>query len=753
MTKSRVPYILAVCVPVFFLYAVCAFGLPALRHDWAWPLDRGLFLADAWQAISGWQTTGLGNVQPRPTNFLFSIALMPIGGLLGGYGAFVLSFALISLVAFYAAKTISLQVRNAWLCAPLCMFVLLNPWIYTEIVAGHIYAVYAYIGCFALISEFYFGLRRAIPLAMSTILICQQLQFAVLILPLLAYFLITYRERIPIITWVFLTLPTIVGIALDRQILATPITLSWQNSLSLKPLDAAALVGYFAGYTVPFESVAKYSMLAVVAVAVVGAMHTWSSRTVRMAVFAAIGLVILASGTKGILALEFQWATVHFVPLSAFRDLYNLLAIVAVIYAVLAAVGCTNRIALRTFTVAGLVTSSLWVAYPPHVFWTSASSLPPVLVDASENTRFLLLPAFQPMNFRGTGSGADPNAFDHPGNVTPLNEYLPEYPANAAVGRYLLSGDTQALSALSVSEVISRPFYKSDVRALQQQSALALPNRIGSQSEYFIKRFSAQPELSVLPLPLVGSLLTNVGGGNVLFSDLEPDLLTPIRPSGEFVDASKGWVDARLAFLARPEFAQTFGGAVTSNKYATLEVVPKIPALINISGKLLDQNGRLISRSSHGYKWRSLGPLTVRVQCRGICLVATQTKIMPQLPLNPRAAQSHMVPLYRVTPWLVHTLIGQGPRRLLRYNTRYDPNWAAFAASGFLPHIRIDGAVNGWLLPNAREVTAVYMVHVTSAIQFAFELLALSWVSLLVGLALSRRIAHHWKGRTQDQSV
>jgi hypothetical protein len=73
----------------------------------------------------------------------------------------------------------------------------------------------------------------------------------------------------------------------------------------------------------------------------------------------------------------------------------------------------------------------------------------------------------------------------------------------------------------------------------------------------------------------------------------------------------------------------------------------------------------------------------------------------------------------------------------LRYNVRYDAQWAAWAG-GWLPHVRLDAAVNGWIVrpsPASREVVLVEIVAVAQAL---LEIVAFAvWLAVVV-LAATR---------------
>ncbi len=88
----------------------------------------------------------------------------------------------------------------------------------------------------------------------------------------------------------------------------------------------------------------------------------------------------------------------------------------------------------------------------------------------------------------------------------------------------------------------------------------------------------------------------------------------------------------------------------------------------------------------------------------------------------------------RVAPWLYVVDRPSDGARLLRFNERYDAGWTAFAAGHTLPHVRLDAAVNGWLLtPSSHPVV---LLHVIAMLQFLAEIFGIICaVAMLEALA------------------
>jgi len=254
--------------------------------------------------------------------------------------------------------------------------------------------------------------------------------------------------------------------------------------------------------------------------------------------------------------------------------------------------------------------------------------------------------------------------------------------------------------------------------------------------------------------PAIGTLDTNFGAGNVLFSDaaeasgsgipVEWGRLSTVHivaPTNTYVDASLGWTDARLAFVEYPELAQPFGGALTTNPTEALHVTPAEYALVFTRGRLVDDSGRIVATESPRYHWVFL-PREVRsVRCVGFCVVAAQTTSLPDAPLDPAPHESEPVAFQAPMPWLVTAVLPAGEKPLLRYDVTYDSMWDAYYAGALLPHVRIDGIVNGWLVPRRARSTRVFIIEIGAALIALSELVSAAWIFLVIYYALRTNAA------------
>ncbi|MBV9234187.1 MAG: hypothetical protein JO030_09100, partial [Candidatus Eremiobacteraeota bacterium] len=144
-----------------FAAFVCATGIPTLRHDWNWPIDRSAIPTFFEASIGGWVPAGFGQFNAHPTTYPVSL---PVAVAMSLFGPFV-ALVLFALAVGYACAIAADRMAGRWGNAPparlgLIAFTLFNPWVYNEVVAGHLIMVLAYGATVGLISEMSRG-RRA----------------------------------------------------------------------------------------------------------------------------------------------------------------------------------------------------------------------------------------------------------------------------------------------------------------------------------------------------------------------------------------------------------------------------------------------------------------------------------------------------------------------------------------------------------------------------------------------------------------
>jgi hypothetical protein len=767
--QSKPPLFLpAIACGIGFALFLGFTGIPVLRHDWSWIAGPGFF-SNAWSVFSGWRSDGFGAPRPYPTDYLLTTVNFAIVGMLGNYLGYLVNVFAIGFTAAYGAMRLAARFSASSAAAlAAAIFATFNPWTYNEVVAGHIYMVLAYGAAMLLASELLAERPSSFKLGAYALLTMGQLQFFLpSLLALAGWCLATRRNWASIGIVLFASLPIWIGLAAERGSLrAIQYTLTWQISQSVDPLKALALGGYFARYADALPPFAPAAVWAVAACAAAGAVAALI-RAPKRAAWPVVGVLALwafVSGTKGWFGAAYVWLVRHVVATGVYRELYDAVGFIAIAYVAGSALA-SRRIEIVRWLWLGAAALSLsaWMLVPPARYWVPAWMLPPVHVAAPANTRYALMPPLQPVVFRW-GAGLDPDAVVLPGNVTPLNTQQFSDPESPALMRYALTGDPRGLQALSVSEVIERPAFATDVNALRYQLALPPPTPHSKRMQNSM--LDPLPELTLAPLPGLSDAPQPLWKNAIFFGDAHgvrgrgvpgswssAPAVHVITPSSPAVAAKNGWVDARSAFVALPRLSQGLGGAITTDPGALLAVDPAQWTLAYVAGALQTQDGTVLARSTRGYAW--LPPLGVTaVRCLGMCIVVAQTSRLPAHALGARRAPAasrddagrgcHAAPAFTLlASWLAISSLPASPRCLLRYNVRFDPHWSAWLGGVRLAHVAVDSAANGWVVPAHSGDQRLVVVELAAAVQFAVQALAIALLIVLgafrIGTSIQER--------------
>jgi hypothetical protein len=710
---------------------------------------------------SGWRTEGIGAAYPYPSGYLVALVTGGAVLLLGSRIAlWLFAFGIAAACAFGGA-TLSMRLgAPVWARFAAALFVVANPWVYTQTVAGHTYMILAYGGTLLLVAELLRREARTPVLLLCALATLPQLQYFLPVLVALVAHAVRSRNWRPALGAAAAFAPCAVGLLAEhRGLSSTLYALVWQNSQSIGLPALAILTGYFANYADPLPAATWWALWAVVALATVGFVFV-RRNAVNAAAIAGLAALLLASGTKGPLSRVYASIVEHVPASGLYRELYDVIGFVAVAYVVLVAAAAARfPIVSALYVVAAACLVALWVVTPVWSFWIPAGEVPAIAVAVDKNVRFAATPGFGSLEFRGKGSGLDPEAFARPVNVTPLVEANRTYPADAALARYERSEDVDGLRRLSVAFVFSRPYLRTDAGSLFEQvgvrdRATALPGLPASRV-----LADPTPELSISDTLAVGSIADRTGDGNLWFADVTPEaqsLIGGALPGGTFVpvtasnaeiEIDRGWVDERLSMIVLPQFAHAVGGAITSSN-AWLDVSPGLDALVDVQGTLRGDDGSLVSGNTGGPRWVRLDPRIHRVRCFGLCLVAGQGRVPAGVPTYPTPVAARAVAFDQVTPWLAVATLPNDGARVLRYNVAYDQNWLALTNSGSLSHLRLDATTNAWILP-AHGGPRLVLVHIVAAIQAAIEFAVVVWlIAWLVRTALRTASLRRSQSRT-----
>lgn len=738
---ARITRVVPIAAAILFAAFVIAKGIPTLRHDWNWPIDRAAIPSFAREAFDGWLPAGLGMPNPHPTTYLISV---PIASAMWLFGPLA-TLALLAAAIAYLCMRVFAALPSGWrggtaATIGIGLFAVFNPWVYNEVVAGHLVMVLAYAGLIGLFAEMLRGRGAStVRLALWVALVSAQLQFFILAMLALAAFAIVTRKWLPLLFGTLFALPSVIGLAAERGTLVRiPYEMTWQANQSVPALALLGLGGYFPGYADRLGIAAAVAVWIVLAIAVAGAIVAYRTRAAVWALAAAALLYVAILGVHGPVAGPYGWIVRNVPESGVFRELYDLAGVMAALIVLLACAAIARVRWLGYVVLAvGIALPITWLLRPPSDLWIGSSQYRHPAVAALAHTRIALLPAFQPVGLRGGGgNGADPDAFVYPGYVAALNEYFPTYPVDMALARYEQSGDATALRALGVGEIVPRPWLVSRTHGGIGVAAFSLQPKSARRSPVTLLRLDgATPLFSECSAPNIVGRADPLGACDVFFGDAAPyPPVYPIVASGDSIDPGNAWIDARLAFAESPGLAQAIGGVLTQSR-VPFSIEPGSWLLAYVRGELLGSNGGRLARSPGSFVWVRVPLGVASVECVGLCELIAKTPVMPALTTAAEPARTRALRFTQLTPWLYLVEKPASSARLLRFNERYDSGWTAFAARRMLQHVRVDMSVNGWLLESPSD--NVVLVQVTALLQLIAEILGVLCVLwLLKALAL-----------------
>ena len=725
---------MAFAAAIAFAVFVTLKGVPTLRHDWNWPIDAASIPSFVQDSFSGWLPVGFGIPNAHPTAYIIALPIVAVMWLLGPLPALVL----FAFVAGYLCLRGGAALAAQWNVAPasaagIGMFALFNPWVYNEVVAGHLVMILSYGALMGCIAEMLRGRQASsVRLALWLALIEAQLQFFIVAMLALIVFAAFTKKWLPVVAGALFILPSAIGITAERgSLLQTPYGLTWQSNQSVQPGALLGLGGYFPGYADRLGIVAAIASWLMLALAALGTFFARRSRAIVAAAVIALAIFLIVSGVHGPLALPYEW-TVRRIPESGvFRELYDLTGILAALLALLAAAAATRRPLQYVALAAGIALPITWIAHPPSDFWVGAGEYPHPTPGAPPFLRVALLPAFQPLQLRtGEGDGADPDAHVYPRRVAAINQYFPTFPVDMALARYERTGDAAALQAMGVGEIIARPWLESRSNGsigLAARSLAAASRPLVVPPQQFI----------VGPAPLVSecigsrvvAFVNRLGACNVFFADAPG--YAPIRPivaPSDSIDPGDAWIDARLAFASIPETAQAIGGALTQSR-VPYPVMPDSWLLTFVRGRLLADNGVMLEAGPGSFAWIPIPAGVSAVRCDGLCELVAQSRAIP-VSAPETAARVRGLEFSSPVPWLYFVRRDSGNAAVLRLNERYDPGWIGLSSWRLLPHVKVDMCVNGWLVSG--KPGGLVLVQITALLQALAEFSGIVCLLLLL---------------------
>ncbi len=740
---------------------ICANGVPFFRHDWFWPSRRMDFLSTFELSTSGWSPLGFGQPNANPSGYLIAPLILLLGFVFGPLlGLFIYFCGIGGLCAWGGIrlfKDLTAEKPDGITAFCVVSLLLFNPWVYNEVVAGHSYMILAFAATVGLLSEMLRPDCSQTRLAFLLALTVQQIQFFLFAMAALTLFGALYRKWVAAVTGMIVFLPMAFGILLFRNsVAATRIALSWEVNQSLGLADALRLSGYFTHYAAAFDGGAQVALWIVFGCALISSVLALFNRKLRRiaACASVVGLFALAAalGVNGPFGTPFASLVLHFPPIGIFRELYDLVAYLLLSYIIL--VILLLRIIPHTrwlLASSGLILMLVWILSPPARFWSDGLTVPRPVIYANTNQRFALAPAFQPLQFNGVGSGADPDAIPRANGSVPLNDYIVKFPASTALASFERYGTTEDLRGLGVGYVYFRPWLRTDEGALRQQGGVSLIER--QHAARVLQVTNPFPFVSLLSLPRLASVPGRFSAGRVLFSDLQKIAVSALPKELRFratvraipfskdnVDYRTDWVDARAVFLRHPLLGQPYGGAYTEGSQQSLQIPNARYVLVKIRGSLVSNTG-LRWQGNAKFHWIAVRGAEA-LRCYGKCLVALAADRIPMdLPDGSQKQSVFALSAHQWFPWLVTANAPSGGAGVLRLNNSYNSTWLALSQGKALTHFRIDGVANAWLVTTSKRPQSFVMVNKVALLQCVLEVFGFLWVIGIALAALRRRRA------------
>lgn len=722
-------------------FLVCRNGIPILRHDWSLPITPWALHSAFETFYQPWLETGIGAPQAYPATYLFGFVLQPLA-LLSPTAAIAAFVFFVATIVAVGAASIASALRTSPLGeAGAVLFASLNPWCYTEYVAGHLIMIAAMGMLLCLTAELLRSKPRNAALIGLAALVITQLEFFVFIAFPLAIAFIATRRKAALLALTAAAFPVAYGLITHLEsVTSTPYVLQWQRTQSVAPLGALTLGGYMAGYTSVFSSLAIFLACIFVAFSIETFFAIRSRSPIVWIFVISIVALIVVTGTKGPLGAPYSYLVIHVQATGVFRELYDLLAFLLIGYIVaLVRFSARSRLASGACAIIAIAITVPWFVSPPYNWFVSNSNVRPLRFPATNSGRVALYPSQQPLSLEGVGEGYDYDLFSQPGRAEPINSFIPTFPQTVALSMGQ-RGDDHWLRALSVVEVLSRPHLREAIDPRGHTFLLPIsprlpPSHMIAQPFPLLGIVSGDPEIvRIGRSPLGDSIFygdDTRGGRRAAFFPASGSRLT--------ANPAQGWIDARLTMLRYPQIATRFEGAFTASSSQLLHVHPASKILAWTNGAILSRRGTTIVRPSRHLRWWPLPPMASEVRCLGRCAVVG-TGSPPALPDEAPEATLKRIAFSFLAPWLIHASLPPHSTSTLRWNVQFQRSWFVLGAQT-LRHVRLDQSVNGWTLPPSSHPQEIWIINFDAAVELILEILSALVIVASVSISILRERA------------
>lgn len=509
-------------------------GIVGLVHDWSIMPFPEQHVALARQIFDGWYSFGFGAPVVFVTNYFehFVFAGLAAFGADGRFlsKAFVFAIAPCAMIGMTALlRALGMSPVGALFGG---IFYAADPVMLNKLVSGQTSYVIGYALLPVSVRVFLDGVRRgriiAGGLATGALiaLVAGQIQLGIVAAGLVALAALTLRRGSParrfgIVAIAFVTAavihaPTMLGIfvgfgAFSAAGQFAP-SVVWLSANSLDWTNSVRLIGYLTHYDA--KAVGDYEGLwnaaSWIAVGIVVAGFIVLRRELRAFVFIPLALTLVAvSGNKSLLQHQVEWLFT-FQPLQIFRELYHLMAVPSLCYAVgIAAFWTLAGPVLWRFSwpgrgAAALLLAALGVYLSPMLVGDAGGWLTTFTYDrdlaparelaAGNGGRIVWFPMDQPLSFDERGSGVDPMSVTGRGSFWWYSLSWPMTALDMTARRGTAVTLRRELQALCISTVFNRERFASQLPGFTLDPASA--SRVFDQPLDFSDRLPAERALT-----------------------------------------------------------------------------------------------------------------------------------------------------------------------------------------------------------------------------------------------------------------
>lgn len=729
---------LAVLRPILF-----SPGVPALRHDWAWPITQGGVAAlihnlSAPIIPANWDTIAwIPRVQlVQPIVLLFAGLTSPV------FCLKLLLFAVIATAAsggFLLARALGSSTPIAALCA---LWLSATPFVIDELVAGHIWILLAYAALVHALNAiirrnpwpvtFLWSAATAIDIHFIGF---DTIAFAVLLVTKT----VTLRELRGALLGLVAFVPGIFGgiMAAASATFESQQTIAMYERVNSVPLlDALRGFGYSAGYDrVGTFALAQWLLFLPVAFAIASALKRRALAIVLLVVSC-----FAAAGIYGPVGQIQSWAFDSIRATSVFRELFDFIALVNIA----AVVAFASLRIPRTLQVAAV--SLGVIAILPGLRASYAPLLPlfvPARADVEAVTRveretgsmqILALPALAPMMTNGFPGGVDPLG-DTIGTHGLLGS---EHGLPAPVRAGLSQTDMRHwFERLHTGTLIERPGWQSVARYQLEPSFAQPPQPLiaPSRESWRVSALAASERVrlgaAVVCAPSYYQSATNKV---TTFASDDPPC-QPVRLAWSKTDVpypSHGWSDYDAFWFLAPQASAAAPGARFTTSAGKAFPIP--------NGCDARERYSYDTFELVGGTWRAItralvhcsAPRTTRAT---VVAGVRRDDVMPRL-YKGGGTVSVDIDL----PWVVSARFAANSAAMITLLSQYSPWWTAVNVEGspIGEHHVVLGYFNGWLMSRPGTARIVFLYWPAIPILIIESLIAVLYAYAVVHLVVLR---------------